>query len=450
MSIKSKVAFGISIISSILITILCLIIFYEFSTFRRNEFKQRLKNRAQTTYQILTKVKEVDTGILREIQLNTVNQLSDESIQIYDENFKLIYKKNPSNQNFIHQIEKEVRDSDKEYFRKIGDRDMAVFVFNENGYRILVSAIDTGGNKYLQFLILVLIISYPVILILIWIFTFSFIKIQIKPLEDFIKKIKEIGENSLKSRISIDNKIPKEIHSLVLEFNDLLSRIDLAYENQNQFAAMASHELRTPLSRLSFKIQNQIQEDKDLNHQSLLKNLLSEVNQMAEILQTLISLALLDNKKIQLNDRVYLEELLDKIIQKYQMKHPGFEFSLNIEVEDPNFNNIGILSSENLLEIAFGNLIQNAIKYSEEPKLSIQFKPNSQGFELLFSNKGTPIPIERNDEIFSPFTRFNFDNSQTGSGLGLTLAKRIFNHLGLEIDYRFSVENCHIFRIVPI
>ncbi|MCO7223492.1 ATP-binding protein [Pleionea sp. CnH1-48] len=110
----------------------------------------------------------------------------------------------------------------------------------------------------------------------------------------------------------------------------------------------------------------------------------------------------------------------------------GEDQSYNIAVSElPSIN--GVRSQ---LFILFYNLIQNAIKYNEnEPKINIahQFNKKSHSHVITFKDNGIGMKEEYLKKIFSPFYRLHSDRKYQGSGLGLSIVKRIVENHGADI-----------------
>ena len=91
MTIKSKISLYISIIFTILFGMICLLVITLFSDYRKQEFKERLREKAYSDIRLLVEVKEVSETLLKIIDQNTINELYSEKTLIFDGNFKLIY-----------------------------------------------------------------------------------------------------------------------------------------------------------------------------------------------------------------------------------------------------------------------------------------------------------------------------------------------------------------------
>ncbi|NMH27944.1 hypothetical protein [Flavobacterium silvaticum] len=86
MTLKRKVAINISIAFSVLYGLLALLIYISFSSFRKDEFRNRLEDKAQTTIRLLFEIRQIDRQLLRLIDQNTINKLYNEKTLVFDKN----------------------------------------------------------------------------------------------------------------------------------------------------------------------------------------------------------------------------------------------------------------------------------------------------------------------------------------------------------------------------
>jgi hypothetical protein len=91
MTLKRRVAVGVSVVFSLLLGLAESYVYFSFSTFRKEEFYDRLGEKALTTAKLLVEVNEVDRELLRLIDKNTVNRLYNEKTLVFDANYQLIY-----------------------------------------------------------------------------------------------------------------------------------------------------------------------------------------------------------------------------------------------------------------------------------------------------------------------------------------------------------------------
>src|SRR5690606_3312753 len=151
------------------------------------------------------------------------------------------------------------------------------------------------------------------------------------PLRTFHQKIKNINENNLDTRIkSKSNK--NEIDLIANEFNFMMDRIEVSYEKQKEFTAQASHELRTPLSRITSKIENTIADSITSDKvKSFLKTILLDINQLTELINSLLILSKIDNKNHEDQEAHRIDEILFSAIENLNKTFPDFVILFEIE-----------------------------------------------------------------------------------------------------------------------
>ncbi len=104
---------------------------------------------------------------------------------------------------------------------------------------------------------------------------------------------------------------------------------------------------------------------------------------------------------------------------------------LSAEVTSRIFTNIpegiSMQADEKMIQTVFRNLINNALKYSENGNIKIEAKTTSEFITICFSDEGIGIPESEKRKVFEKFYRVGEEKTRTkpGSGLGLYLVKKI-------------------------
>ena len=212
---------------------------------------------------------------------------------------------------------------------------------------------------------------------------------------------------------------------------------------KSDFVANVSHELRTPLQSIKMGLET-FENNKDLNKNAEVKNLLPVMTSQSERMENLIR-DLLSLSKIELQEHIRptheidLNELLEYVIKTYEKIVSKNNIKLNFHKID-NFKIIG--DRDKLIEI-FTNLIDNAIKYSEKNKeVTISSKKEGDLNIVSIVDQGIGIPKEYIHRITERF--FTVDPSKSrsvgGTGLGLAIVKHLVSQHRAEMDIK-SIEN---------
>jgi signal transduction histidine kinase len=130
-----------------------------------------------------------------------------------------------------------------------------------------------------------------------------------------------------------------------------------------------------------------------------------------------------------------------------QSQYPHIKVQFDIENQSENEINLEVKGDENLLKIAISNLLKNACKYSDNQQIDCIICQTNTNLQLLVRNTGeTPQKSEIN-HLFMPFKRGQNAQHKTGSGLGLMIAKRIFQYHQAQIDFEIPAENLNQLRV---
>jgi signal transduction histidine kinase len=445
MNLKSKIAFRISLLFTLIFAFSAALIYSLYADFRKDEFENRLNEKAISTIKLLVDVKEIDTQLLKLIDKNSIHKLYNEKTLIFDANYNLIYSSlddTPINwsKEDLKQLKKE-----KTFFRMENDNEVHGFFYDtkDHDFYALVSAHDTYGRRKLTYLLYILIISYIVFTGLSWILTYSFVKKMLAPLDAFHQQIKNISESDLTTKIAV-KRTKDEIDLLAVEFNHMLERINEAYRKQQEFTANASHELRTPIARIIAKLENRIIEARKKQIEvDFDQQLLSEVNYLSELTNSLILLSKLDTGKSIPQEICRIDEVLFDAAEAVNKNYHDFkmDFSMNAieHIEVPGF--------KSLLTIAFVNLFKNAYLYSTTKIAHVQIEEKAHQLIITVSNDGTLITPADQKKLFDPFMRGENAKNKSGLGLGLRIVKRIFNQQNATIAYAVNKQQENTFVI---
>ncbi|UUW07392.1 HAMP domain-containing histidine kinase [Flavobacterium plurextorum] len=449
MTLKNRISLLVSLLFTILFGLASTVIFVLYSNFRKEEFRDRLEIKALSNIKLLVNVKEVDDQLLKMIDQNSINKLYDEKTLVFDSQFKLIYSSiDDAKINWSVDDLKYLK-KHKTFFKQQGDYEVYGVFYDtkDKDFYALISATDDYGKRKLLFLRYTLVISYIFFTCLCWVLTSFMVKKAMNPLGLFHQKIKNINENNLDTRIkSKSNK--NEIDLIANEFNFMMDRIEVSYQKQKEFTAHASHELRTPLSRITSQIENVVADPKTTpENKSFLKTILSDVNQLTELITSLLTLSKIDVKNQENSETHRLDEILFSAIENLNKSFPDFVILFEMEESENLDSALEIKGNKNLLEIAISNVLKNACVYSDNKQAKVKISTENDSLVISISNTGKTLTENEQKNLFQPFMRGENSKGTTGFGLGLRIVNRILNLHQSSITYSVTDENTNLFQL---
>ncbi|HEY0505153.1 MAG TPA: ATP-binding protein [Lysobacter sp.] len=222
--------------------------------------------------------------------------------------------------------------------------------------------------------------------------------------------------------------LPSEFNPLVGAFNEQLTRVDQAVQNERRFIADAAHELRTPLAVLSAHADLARRATSEAERDAALRRLSAGVQRAARLSEQLLDLARLDAEaSAPARVPVELAPLLSIVVRDFEMLARERKQRISLCTQDGR-----ILGDVDQLGILIRNLVDNAVRYAgEDGHITVSCRRETrdgvEGMALCVADDGPGVAPEERDRIFHRFYRANGANggAERGSGIGLSLVARI-------------------------
>ncbi len=258
----------------------------------------------------------------------------------------------------------------------------------------------------------------------------------------------EIRRGRFGQRINMGVK-GREIDDLVVIFNEMLDSIQRSIEAQKRFTSDVSHEIRSPLTSLRGSIEVALRKRRPPEeYEEVLRNNLSDILRLSRITDNLLFLARADNNIHELRMQWFeLDRLLENNVIRLRPKAESAGLAISEEYQE----HIEMRGDIDLLEQAFANLIDNAIKYTPQGgSVSVCAREADGSMIITVSDTGLGIPEEDVDHIFDRFYRVNKERSRKlgGTGLGLAITKWIVTSHGGTITVESAVGRGSKFSVV--
>ncbi|TRZ94163.1 MAG: two-component sensor histidine kinase [Rhodocyclaceae bacterium] len=217
-------------------------------------------------------------------------------------------------------------------------------------------------------------------------------------------------------------RAPLEIKPLMIALNDLLKRVGQALETERRFTADAAHELRTPLAALAVQAHVAQRSTNDAERQHAIEQLRAGVDRAAHLVDQLLTLARLDPEQ-PFSDvqSIQLKALTEEICAAHGAAAVAKNIALELDAVD-----VEVRGNKVMLQILMRNLIDNAIRYTQAGGLvKVTVSAAGPTVFLRVSDNGPGISAEERGLAFERFHRGAAGQDQVGSGLGLSIARRI-------------------------
>lgn len=273
----------------------------------------------------------------------------------------------------------------------------------------------------------------------------TFVFIIKKTLEPLNKLEEKIGRVDIENSDSFSEKLvvvdgPTEIKELSEKFDDLIQRIYKDYKKQKEFSSNVAHELRTPIAIMQAQVDVFSEKNTDENNLEFIETMDSNLKRLKNLIDSVLLLSKRNKIKI---SSVNLDNMIDEILFDLD----DFASSKNISL-DYHYSNISIDSDDVLIQRLIFNIIENAIKYTEEDgSVDVSVKKDDDETVIRVADTGIGISDEKKEEIFDLFYQVDDSRNKEGFGIGLSLSKDIAETLGARIEVRDNKPKGTIFLI---
>lgn len=229
----------------------------------------------------------------------------------------------------------------------------------------------------------------------------------------------------------LDLRLPQparddEIAELTRSFNDLLARLEEAFARERQFISDASHELKTPLTSINANAQMLLRwgdREETIRRESL-DTIARESATLAQMVNGMLTLAKADR-----GDDIPKEPVsLGHIAQEVARASAGRAAEKNLTLTcEPRGAETIVIGDANLLRQLIANLVDNALKFTQEGAVRIALGSNDREAWVEVSDSGPGIPEAELPHIFERFYRADRARSRDvpGTGLGLAIVRSI-------------------------
>lgn len=256
-----------------------------------------------------------------------------------------------------------------------------------------------------------------------------------RPINEITETAQQMSEKNLSARINVAGT-QNELRDLAVVINDMLDRIEAAYNRQKQFVSDASHELRTPIAVIqgyAGLLERWGKDNPDVRDEAIVA-ISSETHSMKELVENLLFLARHDKKTLSLSFESFAsDEMLLELIKDTEI------IAKEHRVIAGDIAKCTLVADRSSVKQAVRVFVENAIKYTP-PGGSVEISSEiiEESLHITVTDSGAGIKKADLARIFDRFFRADETrNSQTGGhGLGLAIARIIAVSHGGKIHVR--------------
>ena len=303
------------------------------------------------------------------------------------------------------------------------------------------SILDHVGmiHTYRNFLMIIIPASILIVcLVNRWIITHSLL-----PLDIFTASIGKITHRSLNNRLEVKTEV-QELDGLAESFNEMLGRLQRAFESEKRLVSDASHELKTPVSVIKAHCDVLLLKDRSREEYREAIVTIQDVSaNMGRLINDLLSLARLDAGALSKSTarNVSLKTCIHDALKLVQPLAEQKAVSVRVS----SSNDLLLQGDGDRLTEALLNLIENAVRYNKENGVvDVSYIPKDEAVHVMVTDTGIGIAEEDKDRIFDRFYRSDTVRNSDGTGLGLNIAKLIVegHHGTIMVDSTAGEGSC--------
>jgi signal transduction histidine kinase len=434
MQIRTRLTLQFLLLGGLIMIIASAAIYYSSATFRKDDFNNRLTNRAWSVAKMLIDTYDHDAEMVKRMERSNPLRLHNEKITVLDFRNEILYTSDVDGEIEIrNDVLERVRLSERVKYRQ-GDYEVLGVLYTSVNSRFIViaAATDTEGFSHLNMLRIIMIVVFLVSLILFFIAGWFYSERALKPISDMVKEVDDISITSLNMRVPEGNGTD-EIGRLAKTFNKMLERLEISFSMQKNFIANASHELRTPLTSINGQLEVLMMKDRSTEeYKSALASVLDDIRSLINLSNRLLLIARTSAEgPVNFSHKIRLDEILWQ--SRDEMKKFNDDYRINISMDEllTDSDQMIVTGDEFLIKTAVSNIIENACKYSPDHTADIKIQHPGEWIEVVFKDSGIGISEEDIVKVFEPFYRGANAHSASGSGIGLPLVSQIIkNHNG--------------------
>ena len=274
----------------------------------------------------------------------------------------------------------------------------------------------------------------------------------LRPVKVITRAARQISDTDLSQRLNMNSA--DELGELADTFDDMLGRLQAAFERQRQFTMDASHELRTPLTIIGLETGRVLTGKRtSADYEQVLQTIQSENDHMTRLVNDLLVLARMESGQTRLEqEEVDLSDVALEVVERLA----PLAAAKGIRLEAGKLPETPVMGDRSHLVQMVSNLVSNAIKYvpADHGIVKIESGIDDQMVWVRVADNGQGIAPEDQPHIFERFyradksrSRSEDENDPGGSGLGLAIVRWIAQAHGGDASLESEPGSGAVFKV---
>ncbi|MGE3476643.1 MAG: ATP-binding protein [Rhodospirillaceae bacterium] len=263
--------------------------------------------------------------------------------------------------------------------------------------------------------------------------------------ESITRTCRSIMSGDLSKRVPVSRR-NDELSRLSVSINSMLDQIERLMRGMQQVSESVAHDLRTPLTRLRSRLENSLRHVDDPAQRSAIEGALEDADSLLATFAALLRVARAEAGTQRNFVDIDLHTLAEEVADLYGplAEEKGLGFITRFE------QGLFVKGDPNLLAQAFANLIDNAIKYTDNGAVTVVLTRQKGQPAVIVCDTGPGIPDEYKDKVLERLFRLEQSRTSPGSGLGLALVAAVAKSHGLELKLEDNVPGLKVLLRFPL
>ena len=440
MQIRTKLTIQfIILVAGILLLSLCFI-YVKFRQMTEDEFYDNLRSKALMTAEMILHEEDRIVPLSSEetVPAEGVALPFRENIVIYNARLQKVFAFNRASEPLSGAAVNSLRSAGEHRFMNGPFHVLALRYTSHTGKAYIVVAESLFNSEALLNLRNILLISFFLGTGIVAAGGWFYAGQALSPMARIVGQVERILPSNLSARLDTPNS-HDEVSRLVITFNRLLDRIQLAFRMQKGFISNVSHELKNPLSVIISQLEITLdkRERSREEYRDTLTSVLEDTRELGEVTEKLLQLARVHSEDTSIAfEQVRLDEIMLQTRDALLRLRPDYHIGFDLEGMPDQEDQLCIRGNEPLLRAAFLNLMENGCKYSPDKRVAVKIHFDPLGrHRVEIADHGPGIPVKDLQLIFQPFYRSAQHMHIRGAGIGLSLVDSILkiHHIAVDV-----------------